>query len=796
MSAILSALAQIPGCAPAHTGPAAKASKSSKSSVAEPDPDPDAGHFCAEGRLPLSALGVQVHGLGPLPQPAPADAAQALHRASEPAPFGHRSRTLLDPQVRDTGQVDADALTLHWSPGTLAHLQADAARALGLHAVQARLHKLLVYGPGQFFKPHQDTEKHRGMVATLVLVWPSAHIGGELRVQHDNEVARFASQHLRADALRWFAFYADCRHEVLPVDEGWRIVLTFDLVLAPAAAAPPPPAHPALLDALRATFAPEGGPRLQPWVLLLDHEYTERSLRWPLLKGRDRPRVAALRAAAQAQGLTVHLALAQIHELWSATESHAGGSRRSGRSAGTPEPDELLDADMHLDTWVDADDQPLRRDALPVPPGEAESFTKTDSAFLVNEEYEGYMGNYGETLDHWYRRAALVLQTPLAAEAGRYVTDFDAALADARALARAGRGDELAARLQAARAALDHGVRTRGRQVLQAYAELAAALPDAGQARALCLGFEWSGFEPGDAPALALLAGRWGAVWTVALVQAWARPEGAWRRLQWLTPGPDHPSAPWPQPLPAFVQAGQAAQWPPEVQATVRAQCLALQQEADAAVAQQPPAQRRASAQRRLQALCELAQALQGAPQGVPQSAEQSAEQSAPSPPPPDSALLDALLRHVLASPLAHPLRGLRPLVQALPTSPVAPPSAQALRRAVVQALQQALAQPERPPEDRRLEGIAWTCRCADCRPAIAWAEAPEPAPLALALAEARRQHVQQQLQAADAPLSFQLLKQGSPYKLVVHKPADLPARRLAERRAWADDLAALGGGA
>lgn len=45
-------------------------------------------------------------------------------------------------------------------------------------ALQAHLHNALIYGPGQFFKMHQDTEKMQGMVLTLVLVWPCAHLGG------------------------------------------------------------------------------------------------------------------------------------------------------------------------------------------------------------------------------------------------------------------------------------------------------------------------------------------------------------------------------------------------------------------------------------------------------------------------------------------------------------------------------------------------------------------------------------------------------------------------------------------
>lgn len=44
--------------------------------------------------------------------------------------------------------------------------------------LRPHLHNLLIYGPGQFFKPHQDSEKLDGMVATLVIILPSPHIGG------------------------------------------------------------------------------------------------------------------------------------------------------------------------------------------------------------------------------------------------------------------------------------------------------------------------------------------------------------------------------------------------------------------------------------------------------------------------------------------------------------------------------------------------------------------------------------------------------------------------------------------
>ena len=135
--------------------------------------DRSADPFCAEGHLQDDALTVSVEDLGLLASPLPPATTQALHAASTPARHGQRDKTVLDKRVRDTGELHADALAVRWTEGACDALLAEVASALGLQQIQARLHNLLVYGPGQFFKPHQDTEKHPGMVATLVLVWPS-----------------------------------------------------------------------------------------------------------------------------------------------------------------------------------------------------------------------------------------------------------------------------------------------------------------------------------------------------------------------------------------------------------------------------------------------------------------------------------------------------------------------------------------------------------------------------------------------------------------------------------------------
>jgi hypothetical protein len=201
--------------------------------------------------------------------------------------------------------------------------------------------------------------------------------------------------------------------------------------------------------------------------------------------------------------------------------------------------------------------------------------------------------------------------------------------------------------------------------------------------------------------------------------------------------------------------------------------CLAALIAADKSFAARPPALRSATLERRLQRVGDLAAALQRSTTAPQQQAD--------------------LVRHVQAHPGLYPLRQLRPLLQAWPPTAVMLQLVQGLRAAVIQTLQQALDEPALPGDDCSLRDIEWTCRCKDCGQVIAWAESADGQPLALAMAEPRRQHVQSRLQETGVALDTETVKQGSPYKLVIRKPADLAARRGVRRRAWTDDLAALG---
>jgi len=81
----------------------------------------------------------------------------------------------------------------------------------------AEPHSLPVYTPGQFFVPHQNTEKSDDMIGTLTISLPGSSKGGELVIDHAGEQVTHRSS---ATLLSFVAFYADCRHEIRPVTRG------------------------------------------------------------------------------------------------------------------------------------------------------------------------------------------------------------------------------------------------------------------------------------------------------------------------------------------------------------------------------------------------------------------------------------------------------------------------------------------------------------------------------------------------------------------------------------------------
>ncbi|HET6186132.1 MAG TPA: 2OG-Fe(II) oxygenase [Trebonia sp.] len=69
-------------------------------------------------------------------------------------------------------------------------MSSRAAKQLAVR-MNAEPHALLVYGTGQFFLPHQDSEKDDTMIGTLVVSLPSSHTGGELVIEHNDKTVAY-----------------------------------------------------------------------------------------------------------------------------------------------------------------------------------------------------------------------------------------------------------------------------------------------------------------------------------------------------------------------------------------------------------------------------------------------------------------------------------------------------------------------------------------------------------------------------------------------------------------------------
>jgi hypothetical protein len=399
------------------------------------------GTFAVKLDVNADDLRIEVTGVGRVGFPISKAKAAALCRIAKPARHGFKDQTVLDTAVRDTWEIARSKIRIdepRWRKVLSAALE-RIARGLGLGpgaGLRASLHNMLVYAPGQFFVAHQDSEKSDDMIATLVVTLPSTFSGGEIVVQHHEEKVTFRGS---GKELGMIAFYADCHHEVRPVKSGHRIVLTYNLLLASDrdAALSVAPEHLGALEAgVRAFFRdapparwPGSAPPEPPdrLVYLLDHQYSQKGLGWSRLKNADAARAAALREVAQRLDCEIALALADAHEIWSCEDDYDHGYRRYGRrrsygydhdpedeaksgdgESATPELIELIDSSVELRHFVDVRGKGER--VTSNVDSDELCFTKPSVDLdPFQSEHEGYMGNWGNTVERWYHRAAVVM---------------------------------------------------------------------------------------------------------------------------------------------------------------------------------------------------------------------------------------------------------------------------------------------------------------------------------------------------------------------------------------------------
>ncbi|MCD9007162.1 2OG-Fe(II) oxygenase [Luteimonas sp. XNQY3] len=729
---------------------------------------------------------LHVEGVGAVPLPVTMHTAHRLCAAAQPAHHGYKDQTRLDPRVRDTWEIQASRLRFdspQWS-AVLERALARIGRDLGLPPgmrLDAQLHNLLVYAPGQFFAVHQDSEKADGMLGTLVVTLPSKFSGGEFVVSHQGQTLRTRGS---AGKLGMVAFYADCHHEVRPVKQGYRVVLTWNLVARGGAPVADLPAQAldALADAVRRFWHTPALPRwtsdtaTEPpdrLVYLLDHQYTQSGLSWDRLKGADAPRVAALRRVAERLDAEIFLALADVHETWQAEDDYPDHDRwgyaedeEELDADGVAEPTlgDLIDSEIELRHGIAPDGGALASEANFVADAELCMNRLSVDCTPFRSEHEGYMGNYGNTVDRWYHRAAVVLwprERAFVIRARQSPRWGIEQVAERLAAGDAGQAQQWAHSLLPfwnRGAAKDSGL-------LGTTLAVAAALDDAPTAAGLLAPFALVKLMPDATPSVLRLLERQGVEWCKERLQQWSKPyQTDEDQLHWLA-----------RTLPVLAHA-----WSTAAPADGRALAAALVQERwDWLRKHAPQVQARIGGSARVKALAATSPALLGVLRSSHDAGLGGLRQR----------VIDALLSREL--PLQVPLGVLRAAATA--TLDVVALGLVPVHEFCTRVLATRLAQPERADDDWSIAPPADDVRLGELgEPLARFLASPAQQRFEWPLAQAKRQLIHQFIDRHELAVRHETRRSGRPYTLVLEKTPALFEREAAERRQWTGDLAWL----
>ncbi|KAJ7291424.1 hypothetical protein C8J57DRAFT_1272886 [Mycena rebaudengoi] len=99
------------------------------------------------------------------------------------------------PRRIDLGNATADdlqelsaACQICGASGLLEAISSDILQGQNTNAdnyVRAEMYKPNDDGPRSFFKAHQDTPRREDMIGSFVVIFPTAHAGGALTLEHD-----------------------------------------------------------------------------------------------------------------------------------------------------------------------------------------------------------------------------------------------------------------------------------------------------------------------------------------------------------------------------------------------------------------------------------------------------------------------------------------------------------------------------------------------------------------------------------------------------------------------------------
>lgn len=354
---------------------------------------------------------LEINTIGELSFPINEIQAKALITIAQKAPFGIGHETVNDTQVRSAWEIDAKELSFkskQWEK-FLSKTITKAKVDLGIENsdVSAHLYKMLIYEKGDFFLPHRDSEKEKGMFGTMVITLPSKYTGGDLIVKFEGDTETINFSEASADnKLCISAFYADCEHEIKPLKSGYRVCLVYNLVQDLSVKAIQPPSIKTyindLANALKKQIETDNS---KPIIVLLGHQYTPENFALDSLKLNDRYKADILLEAAKEINCYANMCLVTSYKI--GTPEYNGYYGDDDCEDDETEIDEVIDESLSIEYWLKNN----------IPSFSQIHFEESDliTSFALDEdepivkENSGYMGNYGPDIEHWYHYGAVMI---------------------------------------------------------------------------------------------------------------------------------------------------------------------------------------------------------------------------------------------------------------------------------------------------------------------------------------------------------------------------------------------------
>ncbi|KAI7946478.1 hypothetical protein MJO29_011005 [Puccinia striiformis f. sp. tritici] len=377
------------------------------------------GIFAAWEVLPTTPpAGLYVDDIGEIKMPLSEEQIQHLIDKAHPTPsHGPVGK------IWELSKDQLEFLNPEWQPYML-DISKLVATKLGIDGwIRSDFIKMVIYEKGAMLRPNTDinsTERTRGMFGTLIICLPSAHSGGEVLVKHRGESMILG----RSDATQSFAcWYSDVSsHEVLPVQSGYRCVLTYNLAVMPGGTQPTAsaldlekvPLQSALQRWLRDLADSNATDTPSNLYLGLDGEYKTKkaTISFETLKARDFARAHALRGLSRELPFVTFLAVlekqdyGQVHRerkpKWNDCDTDSDSEADHHDIAEMDESTCIVKSLRALDGTVIANNYDFDT-----------SFCLEKDPFkgvkIYEEEYSPDGGPDDTWVTHWYRRLALVI---------------------------------------------------------------------------------------------------------------------------------------------------------------------------------------------------------------------------------------------------------------------------------------------------------------------------------------------------------------------------------------------------